>query len=68
MRSDLLILALRCSLRVRGGGTSSESEARLRLHHGSKAHTDTKAETKGYARAFRRAFDLQPKDRSGSAA
>jgi hypothetical protein len=30
---------------------------------GSTRHIDAKAETTGYARAFRRAFDSQPQDR-----
>ena len=41
------------------GGTSSESDA-LRLHLGNKPRNVAKAETTGFARAFRRAFDLQP--------
>jgi hypothetical protein len=67
MRSNLLILALKCSPRDRGGGTSSESEARLRLHLGSKLRTAATTETTGYARAFRRAVDSQPRGRSASA-
>jgi hypothetical protein len=45
---------------------SSESEAFLRLQIGSKPRTAATTETKGYARAFRRAFDSQPRGRSGS--
>jgi hypothetical protein len=48
------------------GGTSFESENRLRLHFGSKPRTAAKAETMGYARAFRRAVDSQPRGRSDS--
>jgi hypothetical protein len=39
------------------GGIRPESAARLQI--GSKPHTVAKGETKGYARAFRRAFDWQ---------
>jgi hypothetical protein len=67
MRSDLLILALKCSPRDRGGATSSESEARLRIRLGSKPRTAATTETTGYARAFRRAVDSQPRGRSASA-
>ena len=41
----------------REGATSSESEAHLRLHFGSKPRTAATAETTGYARAFRHACD-----------
>jgi hypothetical protein len=46
---------------------SSLVVALLELQAGNRRHTAAKAETKGYARAFRRAFDLQPRGRSGSA-
>jgi hypothetical protein len=36
------------------------------LKSGSKVHTGAKAETTGYAPAFRRAFDSLPRDRSCS--
>jgi hypothetical protein len=49
-------------------GTSSESAARLQLQIGNKPHTVARAETKGYARAFHRAFDSQPRGHFGSAA
>jgi hypothetical protein len=45
------------------GGPSSESEACLRSHVGSKLRTAAKDETTGYARAFRRAFDWQQRCR-----
>jgi hypothetical protein len=67
MRSNLLILALKCSPRDRGGGTSSESEACLRIRLGSKPRNAAKAETTSYARAFRRAVESQPRGRSASA-
>jgi hypothetical protein len=47
--------------RIRSGTRSNA------LTSGSKAHTVAKAETTGYARACRRAFDSQPRGRSGSA-
>jgi dTDP-glucose pyrophosphorylase len=43
--------------------TDPASEARLRIHLGSRPHTVAKAETTGYARAFHRAFDLQQRCR-----
>jgi hypothetical protein len=49
------------------GVTSSESEACLRIHLGSRPHTVARAGTMGFARAFRRAVDSQPRGRSGSA-
>jgi|HubBroStandDraft_6_1064221.scaffolds.fasta_scaffold1281154_2 hypothetical protein len=45
------------------GGTSSESEARLRFHLGSTRRNAAKGGTTGYARAFRRAFDWQQRCR-----
>jgi len=42
---------------IREGGTSFESEARLRLQIGSKPRNAATTETTGFARAFRRAFD-----------
>ena len=50
-RGDLPILALDGK-----DGTSSESEARLRLRLGSKPRNAATTETTGYARAFRRRF------------
>ena len=47
----------------REGGTSFESEARLRLHLGSKPRIAAIAGTTGYPRAFRRAVDWQQKCR-----
>jgi hypothetical protein len=58
MRNDLLILVLDGK-----GGTSFESEARLRLHLGSKPRTAARAETKDCARAFRHAVDWQQRCR-----
>jgi len=52
-----------CSLRVREGGTSSESEARLRFHLVNKPQNHAKSETTGYARTFRRAFDWRQRCR-----
>jgi hypothetical protein len=49
------------------GGTSPESEPRIRLHLDNRDHNAAKVETKGYARAYRRAADSQPRGRSGSA-
>ncbi|SRR6266700_3110797 len=49
------------------GGTSSESDARLRLHLDSKPRNAAKCETTGRSRASRRAFDWQPRGHLGSA-
>jgi len=51
--STAVAIGSRCERR----NTSSESEACLRLHLGSKPRNAATAETTGYARAFRRAFD-----------
>src|ERR1700723_1101588 len=48
-------------------GTSFESEARLRLHLSSKPRNAARGETMGYARAFCRAVDSQPRWRLHSA-
>ena len=55
IRNDALTLAL-----DRTVGTSFEPEARLLLHLGSKLRTVARAETTGYALAFRHAADSQP--------
>jgi len=52
-------IGTRNELLIPRSGTSSESEARLRLHLGSKPRNAATAETTGYARAFRRAADSQ---------
>jgi hypothetical protein len=49
--------------RRRAGDSGFESDARLRLHLGSKPQTAAKSETMDYAQAFRRAFDLQQRCR-----
>jgi len=56
-------IGTRNELLIPRSGTSSESEARLRLHLGSKPRNAATTETTGYARAFRRAFDWQPRCR-----
>jgi hypothetical protein len=56
-------IGTRNELLIPRSGTSSESEARLRLHLGSKPRTAATAETTGYARGFRRAFDWQQRCR-----
>ena len=43
--------------KTRGGRPSSESEACLRIHFGSRPRIVARAETTDYLRAFRRAFD-----------
>ena len=43
------------------------TEAVKRIRNGSRCRTDAKAETTGYARSSRRAFDSQPRGRSRSA-
>jgi hypothetical protein len=45
------------------GGTSFESEARLLIHLDSKLRTVATVGTTGYARAFGRVFDSQPRCR-----
>ena len=59
MRNDLWMFG-----GLEEGGSSFESEARLRLHFDSKCRTAATAETMGSARALRRAFDLQQRYRS----
>jgi hypothetical protein len=61
--ADRLRLCLRTDFKR---GKVALAGARLRLRLGNKLRTAAKAETKGCARAFRRACDSQPRDRSGS--
>ena len=63
--SDLLMAAWHSRVHLRQEQTLSRNRPKA-LTSGNKPRTAAKAETMGYARASRRAFDWQPRGRLGS--